>query len=654
MLGHTTLPDEEAQCPLEVEAHQAALPQDVPSWRSTGLLKAGLGFVVLTLVAVSACAIHPLETKPPNDRSSQGYFPGFVPMRNAGARGYARGYVNEAHGYNAYSSYGGMGYGESSLNYPGGSQDSLSGRTMYRPMQGGYQGFQHYGESSLNYRGYGGGMYSPMQGGYRQGGGMYGPMREGGMYGPQYQPQRLQQYGNYPDMYQPRQGGYGQQYGQYMPRQSRRFGAGGSRGMGRMDTRTQKNYAPGVTPFDYSSDAHPQHRRSRKDSYARSAKNRNAWAQSQPQSRDRQQRARSPSQQSWGQLDLVDDSQVDVRKVLWDWSNLWDMDISGYPSHKLSANMLSDQAMIQKIEQDMDVNAEGHYVLALAVGQPIEDIQALANVKMYDEIGQDEKHQGTLEAWKQIAQEQGLAASSESAVPAVWLDTLVTKPNSEESHEMGRKLVHRIVPWAQQMGRLLVVFPTNGQLADYYASLGFSPVNEQAADMPVGPTKMVYRGGNTPSRTQKQQQQQPQQQPPPQPQQAQQQLLPTQQQRHYNIIHDWKPQQSPQMQQPQQPPQPEQQQPQQMQQPPQPPQANQQEPPPLRPKMPQQSDFYGDYLKSRQQQQSQQQHKPPVQPPPMPPPQQHQQTPQQTPASGQPAPPTSAAAPVGLRIPQTQ
>jgi len=62
MLGQTSLLDEKTLLPLQVEADQAAVPQDVSSWRSARFLWTVLGLASLLLIGISACALHPLAS----------------------------------------------------------------------------------------------------------------------------------------------------------------------------------------------------------------------------------------------------------------------------------------------------------------------------------------------------------------------------------------------------------------------------------------------------------------------------------------------------------------------------------------------------------------------------------------------------------------
>jgi len=63
MLGQTSLLDEKTSLPLQVEIDEAALSQDVASRdRTTRFVWTGLGFGVIMLMGVSACALHPLAS----------------------------------------------------------------------------------------------------------------------------------------------------------------------------------------------------------------------------------------------------------------------------------------------------------------------------------------------------------------------------------------------------------------------------------------------------------------------------------------------------------------------------------------------------------------------------------------------------------------
>ena len=57
----TSLPDENASLPFQVETDPAALSKDDASRRSTRCWT-GLGFGVLMLIGASACALHPLAS----------------------------------------------------------------------------------------------------------------------------------------------------------------------------------------------------------------------------------------------------------------------------------------------------------------------------------------------------------------------------------------------------------------------------------------------------------------------------------------------------------------------------------------------------------------------------------------------------------------
>lgn len=70
MVVQTSVPDEEAPLPLQVETDHIALSQDVAApWTSRRLVWTGLGFAGLMLFGVSACALHPLGSSPWSDFS---------------------------------------------------------------------------------------------------------------------------------------------------------------------------------------------------------------------------------------------------------------------------------------------------------------------------------------------------------------------------------------------------------------------------------------------------------------------------------------------------------------------------------------------------------------------------------------------------------
>jgi hypothetical protein len=62
MLGQTSLRNEMASFPLQVETDQAALSEDVASQRSTRFLWTGFGVAVLMLIGVSTCVVLPVAS----------------------------------------------------------------------------------------------------------------------------------------------------------------------------------------------------------------------------------------------------------------------------------------------------------------------------------------------------------------------------------------------------------------------------------------------------------------------------------------------------------------------------------------------------------------------------------------------------------------
>lgn len=75
MVVQTSVPDEEAPLPLQVETDHIALSQDGASWTSARLVWTGLGFAILMLVGLPACALHPLGSSPWFDFSEQEQVP---------------------------------------------------------------------------------------------------------------------------------------------------------------------------------------------------------------------------------------------------------------------------------------------------------------------------------------------------------------------------------------------------------------------------------------------------------------------------------------------------------------------------------------------------------------------------------------------------
>jgi len=87
MLGQSSSPEEKASTPFQVERGQSALEQDVATQREMRFLTTALGFAVLMLIGVSACALRPSE-KPstPSLHGTGGFMPGTIPgaVGNAG------------------------------------------------------------------------------------------------------------------------------------------------------------------------------------------------------------------------------------------------------------------------------------------------------------------------------------------------------------------------------------------------------------------------------------------------------------------------------------------------------------------------------------------------------------------------------------------
>jgi len=150
---------------------------------------------------------------------------------------------------------------------------------------------------------------------------------------------------------------------------------------------------------------------------------------------------------------------------------------------------------IQTIQHEIMINGPEQKILGLAFGEPSEDnIQALASVVL--EVWSDDYTDGKL-GW--VAQEQGyrhkmwvaqdgggMAAMSAEPVPVVFISELVATPNGRQEGARG-ELVHGIIAWAEEMGRVVTIIPATEELQEYYTNLGFQLVDPAALIM-------VYRG----------------------------------------------------------------------------------------------------------------------------------------------------------------
>jgi len=164
---------------------------------------------------------------------------------------------------------------------------------------------------------------------------------------------------------------------------------------------------------------------------------------------------------------------LNVNKVLWAWKRdafakqMQSVDRRDAKGEMLmSARLMIIKNMLVTIKRE---RRNGHHILGVAFGEASEDnIQALASVQLLSE--NDE--QGELR-------------------PMVYIREIVSTPN-EEQKGAGRALVHGIILWAEEMGRLALIRPLNDQVQEHYESLGFQSIDGGLDGFYQG--IMAYRG----------------------------------------------------------------------------------------------------------------------------------------------------------------
>lgn len=170
-------------------------------------------------------------------------------------------------------------------------------------------------------------------------------------------------------------------------------------------------------------------------------------------------------------------TRLNVRKVL----AVWEKDAVKYAKQRLESLDVEGEIMerqtlmsIRTIQSQIEFENVDH-VLGLALfprGKFLtrDNVQALASV--------------SLEPWPyvngRIRQEQG------ADVSVVHISELVASP-AYPLQVWGVEIVHGIVAWANEMGKLVTIMPANKILEEYYKSLGFRRIDENAFTM-------VYRG----------------------------------------------------------------------------------------------------------------------------------------------------------------
>jgi GNAT superfamily N-acetyltransferase len=138
--------------------------------------------------------------------------------------------------------------------------------------------------------------------------------------------------------------------------------------------------------------------------------------------------------------------------------------------------MFSNPELIQRIQKVIEYSIHDHHVVGLTsdAARPTEDnIQALASVSLQTRYARP----GTIYDTKVIqdlAKEQGLKLALPQ-VPVAFLDTIVLKPN-EKQQGLEREIVHRIIDWAEEMGRLVEVSLYRDEEEEFYRSLGFQRI----------------------------------------------------------------------------------------------------------------------------------------------------------------------------------
>lgn len=136
---------------------------------------------------------------------------------------------------------------------------------------------------------------------------------------------------------------------------------------------------------------------------------------------------------------------------------------------------------IRKMRHEINYKITDH-VLGLSVPHKLSkgNIQALATVFLeswYDDFGKLHEEQGARHPW------------ADAEVPVVYISEIVKKPAAHTKKLAVSDLIHVIVPWAQEMGRLVTITPANKEIEDYYKDLGFQRIDAFALTM-------VYHGNH--------------------------------------------------------------------------------------------------------------------------------------------------------------
>jgi len=403
------------------------------------------------------------EPKDANERAARRWDGGgsMGPMGPGQGRAMGPGF-NQNYGYNAYGPNDNGNYRRGNMNSrnnmnSGAHSGAHNGIASdgYRRQEGGFNGRGGGGYQNDYPRrqgnGYANDYYPQRQGQRYDQGGMNMPRGQGGMNMP-----RGQGMGMYQGMYQ----GSRNVPGDYMPplRESQRRDGSSMYQREGMYMPQERDYVPGQREGMRNAKVTQEELRRQKDELEQKL-------------RETQEQLGMPNS-----LVAMNKTQVNVQVVLQDWI----ASMQGPQSEQ-------DQMKITNVLQDIEASQglrDDHHVLGLAFGKASEEnIQAVASVALQSEWYGN----GNL---KNLLKEQGLREPRGSQVAVAFIDTLVSSPKNLDSYAVEGALVQRIIDWAWKQGMLVEVSPPNDEVAEFYASLGFEPLDV------AGSMQMVYRGSH--------------------------------------------------------------------------------------------------------------------------------------------------------------
>lgn len=202
-------------------------------------------------------------------------------------------------------------------------------------------------------------------------------------------------------------------------------------------------------------------------------------------------------------------TQVKARKVLGDWARDATMkEILSEESHDDNREVLMAQKLltIKTIQTQVAHKISDQHVLGLAVPDLVsqDNIKIVASVfleswnrgMMNDDYGDHMQGTAPILHSENIAEVPIVFISALVASPKAQPDEIVRSHSEQISSQISSltgsrsrteqektELVHGIVRWAKEMGRLVTVRPASKELEEYYESLGFQRINEFTGSM---------------------------------------------------------------------------------------------------------------------------------------------------------------------------